>query len=322
MQARDDFIGALRESPAYPQHTSPFIPWFGLGPFRRKPSRKPETYPSFTLIELLVVIAIISILAALLLPALRGAKAKARQVSCLNNLRQLQLAWLNYAYENGDWIPPCFEGARPNPQDLREGENWVLGLMTYENSASGADWLSDSTNTALLLAPGPGQLGPYTQSAAIYHCPEDQSYVVQGGTRFRRVRSYSQNLYMDPSDFSSISAQFSGGELYRKLADLRRLPPTEAMVFVDEHEDTIRAGLFFSPLTLEAELWRSLPAARHSGQGALSFADGHVSIRKWLDPRTRVPVARVQSSVPMFSQPKNADWRWFLRHVTTPTNAP
>ena len=130
-------------------------------------------------------------------------------------------------------------------------------------------------------------------------------------------------MFMNPSDFYLINAQASGVELYRKLADLRRLAPTEAIVFVDEHEDTIRTGQFFSPLTVEADLWMSLPAARHSGQGALSFADGHVSIHKWLDPRTRVPVMRVQPSLPRFPQPNNPDWRWFLGHVTVPaSNAP
>jgi len=60
---------------------------------------------AFTLVELLVVIAIIAILAALLLPSLSRAKARAQTIQCLNNLRQLQLAWYLYAGDQNDRLP-------------------------------------------------------------------------------------------------------------------------------------------------------------------------------------------------------------------------
>ena len=72
---------------------------------RRIDRRAGRPGAGFTLIELLVVIAIIAILASMLLPTLRLARARAWEVSCQNNMRQLHLALELYADENGGWYP-------------------------------------------------------------------------------------------------------------------------------------------------------------------------------------------------------------------------
>src|SRR3989454_10707871 len=83
----------------------------------------------FTLIELLVVIAIIAILAALLLPTLAKSKTKAHGIKCLNNTKQLMLAWRMYVDDNNDTLP--FAYVEENPSNKNYPFAWVHGIEDY-----------------------------------------------------------------------------------------------------------------------------------------------------------------------------------------------
>lgn len=119
----------------------------------------PPTPRGFTLIELLVVIAIISILAAILFPVFATAREKARQISCVSNLKQLGLAFQQYYNDNDETGPLVRDGS--GGANVPDG--WVL-MKTFGNSSTPAVY--DVTK---------GSLYAYVKSAGVYVCPDDSA---------------------------------------------------------------------------------------------------------------------------------------------------
>src|SRR6185295_3076498 len=118
----------------------------------------------FTLIELLVVIAIIAILAAMLLPALGRAKLKAQAIGCMNDTKQLALAWRMYADDNRDTLPFAYGNGLNAPYV------WVQGYLDDANPTANDNWNYETTIKK-------GAIWPYCgKSLGIWHCPADTSF--------------------------------------------------------------------------------------------------------------------------------------------------
>ena len=265
--------------------------------------------PAFTLIELLVVIAIIALLAALLLPVLSRARARADAVNCLGNTKQMQLAWQMYADENREFIPGNNWQSEAGTGGFARGNlNWLSGWLDPRQANN-----TDNTNTLLLLDPQWSSLGPFVTAAKVYRCPASRLTAVEGAGFFPLVRSVSMSGWMGYN-----STLFNSGYLlFRKTTALARLAASDALVFVEERDDSIDDGYF--AIDMVAQELVNLPAGFHGGSGGVTFADGHAEIHRWHSAEALVPQ---QSGVPAVKheyQPvaaNNPDLAWLRAHAT------
>jgi prepilin-type processing-associated H-X9-DG protein len=208
----------------------------------------------------------------MLLPALAKAKTKAEGISCLNNLKQLQLAWRMYSEDNNDSV------ARNLGAALTNGA-WVTGWLNWgTGSPAGAN-----TNNSYLID---CQLGPYVaKNVGIYKCPADKLPSNIGP----RNRSISMNGYVGGRVMWDTYSETSF-RIFVKLSQFTAPGPAMTWVFLDEHPDGINDGLF--GVWMSKQTWDDVPASYHNGACGFSFADGHAEIKKWQDPQSKPPITK------------------------------
>jgi prepilin-type N-terminal cleavage/methylation domain-containing protein/prepilin-type processing-associated H-X9-DG protein len=227
----------------------------------------------FTLIELLVVIAIIAILAAMLLPALAKAKARAQAIKCVSNMKQLDIGWIMYA---GDYqerlVSNWVLASNPN---VSPPESWVGGNMQSATDATNLTWITTC------------RLYPYNPNPGIYQCPSATAVPPLTVVPLRTVSLNARMGAALPGDTSTagtvntftVSAAYP---VFRKSTDIRNPSPVNALTFIDESLRSLGDGVFFLTCPPNATgTWDNAPSARHSQGCTLAFADGHAEHWKW-----------------------------------------
>jgi prepilin-type N-terminal cleavage/methylation domain-containing protein/prepilin-type processing-associated H-X9-DG protein len=248
----------------------------------------------FTLIELLVVIAVIAILMSILMPALNRAREQGRRAGCLSNLKNLTLAWVMYADDNGDKLVNGSSGEYNS--EATNGTYWVK--LDYERNMTEAQKEQAIMN---------GALWPYARTLKVYKCATaTKSVSVATQSVSGPVRSYSISDSMNCKGWETdMNKYVKTIKLRMKIKD-----PAARTVFLDDG-GTCPSAMGGWTVWATKFSWWDPPPVRHGDGTQFSFADGHADYHKWEDPRTiefgkRVPLVANSGEI----QQDNPDIVW------------
>lgn len=276
---------------------------------------------AFNLVELLVVLATVALLAAMVLPVLAATKSNSKLFLCMNNLKQLALAWTMYADDNNDMlvglntVPLSSINWRTSPNNVLvvpPPPAWTVEQIWIWRTQMGYKQPSPAFN---------GPLWRYAPNTDVLHCPGDPFFLLPYGKGFR-FDSYS-------------GVNGLNGETKPNLTKRTQvMHPGERFIWVegaDSRGENVGSWLMVTNGSAafgysNAEFADS-PAAFHTATANFNFCDGHVENHKWLDATTIAFAVSTNPNKGSGSSEKtaaqhlgNVDAIWVGSHYPVPQN--
>ena len=200
---------------------------------------------AFTLIEALVVVAVIGLIASFLLPALAQAKASAKRIHCVSNVRQLGLAAMAYWDDNEQLTFPYFVG-----RDLHGATYWF-------------GWLASGAEGTRRLDQRQGPLGPYIGSGSVELCPEfDYQHPLYKPKAKGASAGFGYNLHLSPNGAAPLGEAMTS----RRISQIRN--PSALALFAD----AAQINDFQAPAAPDNPL---IEEFYYISDGGSSYANGH-----------------------------------------------